>query len=65
MACILVQLRGPPNPCIGIDEFAFHCNGRHTWQGFGTVHRPEHDHVVETFSSDGADQSLRVRILPR
>jgi hypothetical protein len=29
------------------------------------VHRPEHDHVVETFSSDGADQSLRVRILPR
>src|SRR5262249_11905539 len=26
---------------------------------------PEHDHVVETFPSDRADQSLRVRILPR
>ena len=26
---------------------------------------PEHDHVVETFPSDRADQFLRVRILPR
>jgi len=26
---------------------------------------PEHDHVVETFPSDRADQPLRVRILPR
>jgi hypothetical protein len=25
---------------------------------------PEHDHVVETFPSDRADQSLRVLILP-
>src|SRR5215831_9500195 len=29
------------------------------------VRLPEHDHVVETFPSDRADQSLRVRILPR
>src|SRR5258708_3532536 len=29
------------------------------------VHLPEHDHVVETFPSDRADQSLHVRILPR
>ena len=26
---------------------------------------PEHDHVVEAFPSDRADQSLRVPILPR
>jgi hypothetical protein len=26
---------------------------------------PEHDHVVETFPSDRADQSLDVRVLPR
>ena len=26
---------------------------------------PERDHVVETFPSDRADQSFRVRILPR
>jgi hypothetical protein len=26
---------------------------------------PKYDHVVETFPSDRADQSLRVRILPR
>ena len=29
------------------------------------VRLPEHNHVVETFPSDRADQSLRVRILPR
>jgi hypothetical protein len=29
------------------------------------VRLPEHDHVVETFPSDRADQFLRVRILPR
>ena len=29
------------------------------------VRLPEHDHVVETFPSDRADQSLRVPILPR
>src|SRR5439155_5438449 len=29
------------------------------------VRLPKHDHVVETFPSDRADQSLRVRILPR
>jgi hypothetical protein len=29
------------------------------------VSLPEHDHVVEAFPSDCADQSLRVRILPR
>jgi hypothetical protein len=29
------------------------------------VRLPEHDHVVETFPSDRADESLRVRILPR
>ena len=28
------------------------------------VRLPEHDHVVETFLSDRADQSLHVRILP-
>ena len=28
------------------------------------VRLPEHDHVVETFPSDRADQSLCVRILP-
>src|SRR5205823_14628213 len=29
------------------------------------VRLPEHDHVVETFPSDRADQSLDVRVLPR
>src|SRR5260370_27627001 len=29
------------------------------------VRLPEYDHVVETFPSDRADQSLDVRILPR
>ncbi len=29
------------------------------------VRLPEHDQVVETFPSDGADQSLDVRVLPR
>src|SRR6266516_8147069 len=29
------------------------------------VRLPEHNHVVETFPSDRADQSLHVRVLPR
>src|SRR5262249_5214552 len=29
------------------------------------VRLPEHDHVVETFPSDRADQPLDVRVLPR
>src|SRR6266481_9813635 len=29
------------------------------------VRLPEHDQVVETFPSDGSDQSLDVRVLPR
>src|SRR5258705_12204327 len=29
------------------------------------VRLPKHDHVVETFPSDRADQSLDVRVLPR
>ena len=29
------------------------------------VRLPEHDQVVETFPSDGANQSLDVRVLPR
>src|SRR5262249_6572220 len=29
------------------------------------VRLPEYDHVVETFPSDRADQSLDVRVLPR
>ena len=29
------------------------------------VRLPKYDHVVETFPSDRADQSLRVPILPR
>ncbi len=29
------------------------------------VRLPKYDHVVETFPSDRADQSLHVRILPR
>src|SRR6266550_3464276 len=29
------------------------------------VRLPEYDHVVETFPSDGADQSLDARVLPR
>src|SRR6266699_487990 len=39
--------------------------GRILAQDATQVRFPEHDHVVETFPSDCADQSLDVRILPR
>src|SRR5262249_32624264 len=54
---------GHPSPAS--DESAIRYNTRHTCPGSGADAPPEHDHVVETFPADRADQPLDVRVLPR
>src|SRR5262245_20711569 len=53
------------HPCPASDECAIQYNTRRTAPGSGAGAPPKYDHVVETFPSDRADQSLDVRVLPR
>jgi len=73
------QLRGPPRcdlpsthgrdvawarPSRGTDEFASHDVGEIARKPATQMRRAQNDDVIETFATQGSDQSLGVRILP-
>jgi hypothetical protein len=56
---------GPANPCPETGAFGIRCNSRRRRQEFGAMGFAEDDDVIEAFSTDRANQPLRMSILPR
>jgi hypothetical protein len=55
---------GPVNLCPATDVFAAGCNSPCRRQEFDADERRRRDDVIEAFSTDRADQPLRMPILP-